>query len=749
MKTKTSIENIIKDLPKGIINWYRFRKPSKALLIYSPVDKDSNESLLQELQARCKKVKVKKFSDTNRISSFSKFENTYDYIVAINVLEYSSNPSDILRNWKRMLRPSGKLLIGTDNRLGLKYFCGDRDPFSNRSFDGVENYRRMSEIERKALIGRIYTKSEIEAFLNTANLLCRKFYSVLPNLKMPQLIYAESTLPEEELSLRLMPRYNHPDSVFLKEQFLYTDLIQNGLFHKMANAYLIECSLDNSFDNVEHVTLSTIRGRKNSFATIIRDDGTVEKKVLSEEAIEKLDVLKNNERSLIARGLNVVEGTIKGKSYIMPYIDSELVLNYLQRLAMVDLEGFKEKVEQFLELILMSSNIKELNGEVVFEKGYLDLVPWNCFYVSGEFKFFDQEFSVENYPVKAIIYRAIDGIYSGNKQIENILPKGYFLEKHDLNKKLKVWKKEAREFVEQLNHMKELKPFFESYQNDPEVLNTNRTKVNYSADEYNRLFVDIFRNLGNKRIILFGSGKYADRFIVQFSKKHPIHCIVDNRKNRWGTSLKGISIESPDILNQLSLDNYRLIVCAKQYNPIVRKLEAMRINEYFIYDIRVNYLDTCSIDISHNEQHEKKPKKYKIGYISGVFDLFHIGHLNLIKRAKEKCVYLIVGVMTDEGVKRHKKKEVFIPFNERVTILESCTYVDKVVEIPEKSGGIRDAYNMYRFDCQFVGSDYMDDSNWLADKAYLEKNGSYMEFLSYTEKTSSTKIRKMIDKKLI
>lgn len=75
-------------------------------------------------------------------------------------------------------------------------------------------------------------------------------------------------------------------------------------------------------------------------------------------------------------------------------------------------------------------------------------------------------------------------------------------------------------------------------------------------------------------------------------------------------------------------------------------------------------------------------KPYKVGYIAGVFDLFHIGHLNMFKRAKEQCRYLIVGVVSDEGVRLNKQAEPFVPFDERIEMVRSCKYVDEAIKLP-------------------------------------------------------------------
>lgn len=156
--------------------------------------------------------------------------------------------------------------------------------------------------------------------------------------------------------------------------------------------------------------------------------------------------------------------------------------------------------------------------------------------------------------------------------------------------------------------------------------------------------------------------------------------------------------------------------------------------------------DTKMMDLI-NKIEKSSHKKYNIGYVAGVFDLFHIGHLNILKRAKEMCNHLIVGVVSDRGVTEYKKVELFIPFEERIEIVRSCKYVDEAHEIPFEHPTTIDAFNMYHFDVQFSGNDYINDPGWLYMKDFLEKNGSEMVFLPYTKDTSSTKIKELINRK--
>ena len=133
----------------------------------------------------------------------------------------------------------------------------------------------------------------------------------------------------------------------------------------------------------------------------------------------------------------------------------------------------------------------------------------------------------------------------------------------------------------------------------------------------------------------------------------------------------------------------------------------------------------------------------KVGYLSGTFDLFHVGHLNLLRRAKQYCDYLVVGVHADAS---HKNKETFIPFEERMQIVANVKYVDKVIpSLPEDC----DIYinGIVKYDYLFVGNDYKGTERFNRYEAYFADKSVKIVYFPYTQGTSSTQIRELIVKR--
>ena len=133
--------------------------------------------------------------------------------------------------------------------------------------------------------------------------------------------------------------------------------------------------------------------------------------------------------------------------------------------------------------------------------------------------------------------------------------------------------------------------------------------------------------------------------------------------------------------------------------------------------------------------------KMLVGYTSGVYDLFHIGHLNLLKNAKGLCDKLIVGVSTDKLVE-YKHKHPVIPFEERIEIVRSCKFVDAAIPQEEL-----DKYKMWEklhFDILFVGDDWYNSSSWKEMEKKFDKVGVRVVYFPYTKGTSSTLINQTL-----
>lgn len=131
-----------------------------------------------------------------------------------------------------------------------------------------------------------------------------------------------------------------------------------------------------------------------------------------------------------------------------------------------------------------------------------------------------------------------------------------------------------------------------------------------------------------------------------------------------------------------------------------------------------------------------------IGYAPGVYDLFHIGHLNILRRASEQCDTLIAGVVTDEVVFRAKRQHPVVPFTERLEIVRSIRFVDMAVADPHVDKF--DSWRDVRYDVIFKGDDWRGTERALRLERQLAKVGAEVRYFPYTVQTSSTELRKFL-----
>jgi cytidyltransferase-like protein len=718
-----TVQELVCELPKAVLMWYPFA--TKPFV----VDSDNiNEILSGELGGG------------------------YDYIVVTSVWEGLEKPEKLFSYLKCKLNKNGRLLVLMNNRLGLRYFCGDKDPYTGTVLDCLEDYINVAGRNN----GRMYDKAQMKGILHNSGFECFQFFSVFPGLGSPSLICAEDYTPNEDLTNRIFPAYNSPKTVFLEERLLYRQLSENNMLHGMANAYLVECSLDGGLTDVNQVTSSLDRGRENALFTILYKSGVVEKRAAYPEGVARLSNIDTNHRELEKRGIGVVKGVLDGVSYRMGYMDAEVAQMYFRRILRTDVDKFLSEMDHFRDIIMGSSDIVSPDsgdGEgAVLRCGYLDMVPLNSFHVGNDFVLFDQEFKEENFPANLLLWRMVASYYSADLEAKSIYPMDMLLERYGLTQKRGKWQDMESVFLNSLKNAAMLGDYNRRTRMDRACMMKNRERMGMSATEYEKKFFDIFSGIQGSSLVLFGTGKYAKRFLDSYGRDFPVHAMIDNNSEKWGQKIRGIPVESPGYLSSIPKESVKVIICVRDYGEIAGQLEEMGIDNYSVYNPNRFYqtIPRTSIEVidvnSTVNGVSQQCKKYHVGYVAGAFDMFHIGHLNLIRRAKEQCDYLIVGVMSDEKMYQLKNKYPVIPCNERLQVVAACRYADRVEELPTDRAGIRDAYHMFHFDCMFSGDDHSDNKYWLEDREYLRGLGSDIVFLPYTQETSSTMIKEKLDK---
>lgn len=264
--------------------------------------------------------------------------------------------------------------------------------------------------------------------------------------------------------------------------------------------------------------------------------------------------------------------------------------------------------------------------------------------------------------------------------------------------------------------------------------------INSEKDFYTSIMDSISGRIASPLFSVYGSAKAGLKSFIE-----NINCelIAKNKKNRIlevspgvinGTNFNGNG-NYLNILSELSCKIYekminREVVYIPKYEEVYKEIIEKNSKNPYIFGVEsYNY----KID---NNRLTTKPQLV-VGYLSGTFDLFHIGHLKLLKRAKEECDYLIVGVHSS-GLR--KGKETFIPLEERMEIVGSIKYVDKVIVCPEEDS---DAWDIFKYNKLFVGSDYKGTERFNRYEKILNGKAEIIYF-PYTKGTSSTQLREKI-----
>ncbi len=356
------------------------------------------------------------------------FDRKFDYITLIGVLEYQGSVSDsehpyvdFLKKLRTLLKPGGKVLIGIENKYGLKYWCGAHEDHTTVPFDGINDYSLSGSRVRT------FSKAALTELVRTSGFDHTYFYYPMPDYKLPTVIYSEKCMPTDGNMQNMVPYYI-PDgnSLIADERKLWNDIVKNGTFDFFSNSFLVECTYEPPAERVTFALLNSERRSDCRIGTRFTNKGTVEKFSLhGNTAGDHLRNLIKNENDLKSRGLSVITGTITGNTIVYPYIREPLlesvVLDLISNssldavLGMFDriyseINASSEAVSVDMNVILTSGIDVPANMDnygVILKRAYIDLILRNAFIIDGKITWFDQEWVMDNVPANYIMYRLL------------------------------------------------------------------------------------------------------------------------------------------------------------------------------------------------------------------------------------------------------------------------------------------------------------------------------------------------------
>lgn len=243
------------EIRKNILNWYPMKENASVLEIGAGMG--AVTSVLCEKAKKVTCVELSKQRATaiaNRNKSREnleiivgnlndvEFNEKFDYITLIGVLEYaplytnSQSPFlDFLKQIKQFLKPDGKILIAIENKLGMKYFAGAPEDHTNIKYDGITGYANTESVQT-------FGKQELKELLAKVGLKHEKFYYPLPDYKLPNAIFSDEYLPDENTLKNYNVYYYEGTKIEFNEKKAYCETIKNGVFDVFANSFFVEAS---------------------------------------------------------------------------------------------------------------------------------------------------------------------------------------------------------------------------------------------------------------------------------------------------------------------------------------------------------------------------------------------------------------------------------------------------------------------------------------------------------------------------
>ena len=470
---KQRTETGLSQLRTALLNWYPFTPGSRALLL------GANTAPLLPLLRKSYPAVDTSFEVGSR----------YDCITAVDLVEQAEDPAALLQRLERSLAEDGVLLLVFRNRFGLKYLCGGVDAFVKSPF---------ATLQPASAAPRLYAKNEMSALLSQSGFAPPRFYYLMPDADFVQAVYTDEHLPDDSIRDRVFPFDLHESPLVAWEGDLYDELVREGALPLAANVFLAECRRPGAAapdKQVAYAALSTDRGERNGFATVLYDNGTACKMPLSPEGFATLEELCANMAALSSRGILTVPHTLTPRGIEMPCIREEGLLHYLRRQLPAHPEAFLHVFDLIWEDVLRSSpSAEELPEDMaeiwgadparlgpILKSALIDMIPYNAFWAGGKLRYYDQEFRVENCPAGYVLFRALRYTWLHIPEAERTIPLRDIKARYGLAACWKGFQAREDRFVAANRNHKALQEIYRHSQPDREAMLQRRRALDLIA----------------------------------------------------------------------------------------------------------------------------------------------------------------------------------------------------------------------------------------------------------------------------
>lgn len=465
-----------------------------------------------------------------------------------------------------LLSSCGVLLWAVDNKMGTRFLCGDAHLTDE---------------------GDYFTRREWEKVFSSAGMPLTHVYGLMPGWHMLRNVFTDECPLSADNMNRLEFRFVSPERLIRDEMELLNDIAECGGFSQVTNSFLLEYRQGTVERLVIYGDMYADKGGEKASVVLRYADGIVIKKPLF--AGGSVEEIYRYGEELRKSGIKFIRQRYEAGKIIMPYIREPLLAKVMVEAAERSVQDYRSLLERYWDCILSSSKVSEVNAfplqevdcGVRLQKAYVDMTPVNAFVVGDDFCFFDQEYCLADYPAKFVLYRGLVALYTAEKRLEQLVSLETVKEWFGL---LELWpafcEVDYKDFIYPVRNLALYADYHNKYSSDRHIIARNKNILRRVAQIAE---ADLFSDMEGREVVLFGAGRYCDRFLQQHGKEHPPIFILDNAVEKKNTFKNGIEIVPPQVLMDMQTDKLRVIICNRQVSEIAKQLEDMGIEDYRVY----------------------------------------------------------------------------------------------------------------------------------------------------------------------